>query len=125
MAESMLSKGVRMLPEQWKMCEQMSRELGYKNQSEFIRDSVEFYHEWKTRDSSEKFLTPAFESVVRGIVHDSENRTSRLLFKIAVELHLLSRLIYHDYGYTIEEVEALRREAIRLVSETNGSLSLD
>lgn len=35
-----------MLPEQWKMCEQMSRELGYKNQSEFIRDAVEFYHEW-------------------------------------------------------------------------------
>lgn len=125
MAEPMTTKGVRMRPEQWKLCDQMSKDLGYKSSSEFIREAVEFYSEWKTRSTSEKFLTPALESVVRAIVRDSESRTSRLLFKNAVELHLLTRLIYHDLRYTPEEVESLRAEAIRLVGETNGSLNLD
>ena len=58
-------------------------------------------------------------------MRDSENRTSRLLFKNAVELHLLTRLIYHDFRYKPEEVEALREEAVRLVGETNGSLNMD
>lgn len=121
----MTTKGVRMRPEQWKLCDQMSKDFGYKSPSVFIREAVEFYSEWKTRSTSEKFLTPALESVVRAIVRDSESRTSRLLFKNAVELHLLTRLIYHDLRYTPEEVESLRAEAIRLVGETNGSLNLD
>jgi Arc/MetJ-type ribon-helix-helix transcriptional regulator len=125
MAEPMITKGVRMRPEQWKLCEQMSKDFGYKSPSEFIREAVEFLTEWKTRSSSEKFLTPALESVVRATVRDSENRTSRLLFKNAVELHLLTRLIYHDFRYKPEEVEALREEAVRLVGETNGSLNMD
>ncbi len=125
MAENMQSKGVRMYPEQWKLCDEMCRDFGYKNPSEYIRNAVEFYAEWKKSKSPQKFLTPALESVLRGMIRDSENRVSRILFKNAVELHLLSRLIYHDYGYTSDEVATLRKEAVRLVGETNGSLQFD
>ena len=125
MSENLQSRGVRLRPDQWKLCEQMCKEFGYKNTNEFIRDAVDFFAGWKSRDTTEKFLTPALESVMRATVRDSEDRIARLLFKNAVELHLLTRLIYHDFNYKPEEVQAIRAEAIQLVKETNGSVNLD
>ena len=103
---------------------EMSKDHGYGSPSDFIRDAIEFYVEWTNRESSEKFLTPALESVVRGIVKDSEDRTCRLLFKMAVDLNLIMRIICTDYNYSESELKDLRRESVRIVSDTNGSIHL-
>ena len=125
MSENFESKGVRLRPEQWRLCTQMCQEFGYKNYSEFLREAIDFYADWKMRGTTEKVITPEIESIVRTIIGKTEDRISRLLFKNAVELHLLTRLIYHDFNYKPEEVQAIRNEAIRLVGDTNGSLNLD
>ena len=44
---------------------------------------------------------------------------------LAPEAPCGGRLIYHDFNYKPEEVQAVRNEAIRLVGDTNGSLNLD
>ena len=125
MSENFESKGVRLRPEQWLLCTQMCQEFGYKNYSEFLREAIDFYADWNMRGTTEKVITPEIESIVRTIIGKTEDRISRLLFKNAVELHLLTRLIYHDFNYKPEEVQAIRNEAIRLVGDTNGSLNLD
>ena len=125
MSENFESKGVRLRPEQWRLCTQMCQEFGYKNYSEFLREAIDFYADWKMRGTTEKVITPEIESIVRTIIGKTEDRILRLLFKNTVELHLLTRLIYHDFNYKPEEVQAVRNEAIRLVGETNGSLNLD
>ena len=124
MSENFESKGVRLRPEQWRLCTQMCQEFGYKNYSEFLREAIDFYADWKMRGTTEKVITPEIESIVRTIIGKTEDRISRLLFKNTVELHLLTRLIYHDFNYKPEEVQAVRNEAIRLVGDTNGSLNL-
>ena len=123
-SEKMPTKGIRMPEEQWEMCQEKSKELGYHNPSEFVRDAIDFYVEWTNRESSEKFLTPALESVVRGIVKDSEDRNARLLFTMAVDMNMLSHLVLQDYRYSDEELRELRRESVRIVSDTNGSIHL-
>ena len=125
MSENFESKGVRLRPEQRQLCTQMCQEFGYKNYSEFLREAIDFYADWKMRGTTEKVITPEIESIVRTIIGKTEDRISRLLFKNTVELHLLTRLIYHDFNYKPEEVQAVRNEAIRLVGDTNGSLNLD
>ena len=125
MSENFESKGVRHRPEQWRLCTQMCQEFGYKNYSEFLREAIDFYADWKMRGTTEKVITPEIESIVKTIIGKTEDRISRLLFKNTVELHLLTRLIYHDFNYKPEEVQAVRNEAIRLVGDTNGSLNLD
>ena len=125
MSENFESKGVRLRSEQWRLCTQMCQEFGYKNYSEFLREAIDFYADWKMRGTTEKVITPEIESIVKTIIGKTEDRISRLLFKNAVELHLLTRLIYHDFNYKPEEVQAVRNEAIRLVGDTNGSLNLD
>ena len=101
MSENFESKGVRLRPEQWRLCTQMCQEFGYKNYSEFLREVIDFYADWKMRGTTEKVITPEIESIVRTIIGKTEDRISRLLFKNTVELHLLTRLIYHDFNYKL------------------------
>ena len=58
-SEIMGSTGIRFSQEQLDRCDAKSRELGI-SRNEFVRDAVEFYMEWLSRESTEKFLTPAF-----------------------------------------------------------------
>ena len=110
--------------EQWEMCQEKAKDLGYHNPSEFVRDAIDFYVEWKKSKSAEKFLTPALESVVRGIVKDSEDRICRLLFKMAVDINLITRIIYSDFNYSEADLRRLRQESVRIVSDTNGTIHL-
>lgn len=120
----MPTRGIRMSDEFWNTCLETGKKLGYEHANDFVRDAIEFYIEWRSRDSSEKFLTPALESVVRGIIKDSEDRIARLLFKQAVDIDMLARLFYHDYNYTEADWKNLRRESVRTVSDTNGTIHL-
>ena len=52
---AMGSTGIRFTEEQLRRCDEKSTELGI-SRNEFIRDAVEFYLEWLSRESSEKFL---------------------------------------------------------------------
>ena len=123
-SEKMPTRGIRMPDEQWKMCQEMSEELGYRYPSDFIRDAIDFYVEWKKSKSAEKFLTPALESVVRGIVKDSEDRTARLLFKMVVDINLITRIICREFDYSESDLRRLRQESVRIVSDTNGTIHL-
>lgn len=116
------STGVRFTEEQLKRCDAKSDELGI-SRNEFIRDAVEFYLEWLSRESTEKFLTPAFESVISAKLRDTEDRLSRVLFKIAVEQNVLAQALIYDGKYTRASVEEVRKSAIESVKNTNGMLN--
>ena len=115
------STGIRFTAEQLKRCDEKSTELGI-SRNEFIREAVEFYLEWLSRESSEKFLTPAFESVISAKLRDAEERLSRILFKMAVEQNMLAQVLIYQGKYTKESVEEVRRRAIEALKETNGTI---
>ena len=122
--EKMPTRGIRMPDELWKTCIEMSKELGYGYPSDFIRDGIEFFIEWNKRKSSEKFLTPALESVMRGIVQDSDDRMGCLLYKLAVDMDMLVHLVMCDYRYSDEELQQIRQQCLRRVNDTNGRIHL-
>ena len=122
---AMGSTGIRFTEDQLRRCEEKSAELGI-SRNEFIRDAVDFYLEWLNIESTEKFLTPALESVFSAKLRDTEDRLSRILFKIAVEQNVLARIVLEDgeYKYPEEFVEKIRRHAVQHLKETNGMLNL-
>lgn len=122
--EKMPTRGIRMPNDLWNTCIEMSEELGYGYPSDFIRDAIEFFIEWNNRKSSERFLTPALESVMRGIVQDSDDRMGCLLYKLSVDMDMLSHLVMRDYNYSDEELHQIRQQAIRRVNDTNGRIHL-
>ena len=60
-----------------------------------------------------------------GIVETSENRMSRLLFKLAVELSMLMNLYAAQNDVGEDVLTKLRGKCIQDVKRTNGSLNLE
>ena len=124
MSEKMGTKNIRMTDEMISACEKYAAEYNAGNANAFVRDAIEFYIEWLNRESTEKFLTPALESVITGKLRDSENRISRMLFKLAVGQNFLA----HLYASTIDcdevFIKTLYADAKDEVRETNGSVSV-
>ena len=86
--KAMGSTGIRFTEDQLRRCEEKSAELGI-SRNEFIRDAVDFYLEWLNIESTDKFLTPALESVISAKLRDVEYRISQNLFRMAVEQNFL------------------------------------
>ena len=70
--ENMTAKSIRLTPTQWNECDKRAEELGLRSRNDFIRDAIDFYMEWLDKPSSQKFLTPALESVIGAKVRDKE-----------------------------------------------------
>ena len=121
------SRGVSLTRAQWDRCERISNQKGYGSRNAFIRDAVDFYCSWLEKEQSERFLTPALESVISAKIRDSEERINRNLFKIAVDISILSKIVLDSDGggYDEDYLDEMRRDSIREVSETNGAIRMD
>ena len=114
------STGIRFTDDQLRRCEEKSAELGI-SRNEFIRDAVDFYLEWLNIESTEKFLTPALESVISAKLRDVEYRISQNLFRMAVEQNVITQVLICDGKYSSETIYEFHENAVSMVGKTNGT----
>ena len=122
--EPMPSNGVRMPADMWAKCDEMTRKLGLESRNEYIRNAIEFYTEWNEMSHTQKFLTPALESVIGAKVRDSENRIARALYKMAVQQNALTHVLATAYNWSANELNELYLTAEDEASGWNGTLDL-
>ena len=120
--EKMTSRGVSLEDYKWELYSEKAKKHGFKTRNDFIRAGVEFYLQWLERGDSETFLTPALEQVITAKLRDSENRMSRMLFKIAVEQNFLAHILASTTELQDYQIRKLYQDAIDEVRETNGSI---
>jgi len=101
------------------------REDNCRSQSEFIENAILFYLGYLTADKPKSFLPSMFLSTMKGIVAESDNRTSGLLFKIAVELAILQNLIAATNEVDELTMTKLRGECIKEVKRTHGIFTME
>ena len=111
--------------EQWNTCDRLYKQLGLPSRNDFIRDAVDFYIAWQSRESVERVLTPALESVIGGKIRDTEERLARILFKLAVDQNLLARFLARYDGYDDDAIDEMRILSLNQVKRTNGTLDAD
>ena len=104
-SDAMPAKSIRLTSEQWESCDRLYRQLGLQSRNDFIRDAIDFYIAWQSRESVERYLTPALESVIGAKIRDTEERLARILFKLAVDQNLLARFLARYDGYDDDEYE--------------------
>ena len=121
------SSGVMLTQAQWERCDRLANEMECRSRNAFIRDAIDFYCSWLEKEQTERFLTPALESVISAKIRDSEERISRNLFKIAVDLAILSKIVLDrdGGGYDADYLDEMRQDSIREVSETNGAIRME
>ena len=115
------SRGVSLTPAQWARCDRLTEEYGKKSRNSFIREAVDFYCAWLEKEHMERFLLPSLESVMDSKIKDSEGRIRNVEFKMGVQIAMLTELLADHLGYSEEDMEQMRTDAIRHLKETNGS----
>lgn len=96
-----------------------------RSQNEFVEKALRFYCDYLTAQDCTEVLPSIYSSVLRGIVHDSENRICRLLFKLAVEQDMVMNVLAAGMEIPQEDLERLRGRCVRDVKSTNGNVTLD
>ena len=119
--QNLESRGVSLTPAQWERCDRLTDEYGKKSRNSFIREAVDFYCAWLEKEHMERFLLPSLESVIDAKIKDSEGRIRNVEFKMATQIAMLTELLADHLGYSEEDMEQMRDDAVRHLKETNGS----
>ena len=120
--QNLEARGVSLTPSQWERCDRLTERYGKKSRNLFIREAVDFYCAWLEKEHMERFLLPSLESVMDSKIKDSEGRIRNVEFKMGVQIAMLTELLADHLGYSEEDMEQMRADAIRHLKETNGSL---
>lgn len=115
---------LRMSPETQQLVREMYPRDNCRTQNEFIEKAIRFYSGYISGQDACEFLPAALTAAMRGTIHESENRTSHLLFKLAVELDMVMNVLAAGMEIPQEDLERLRGRCVRDVKSTNGSISL-
>ena len=93
-----------------------------KSQSEFIEKAILFYSGYISSEDNKMYLPQIITSTVKGIVDDSENRTARLLFKMAVEMAIMMNVTAANYDVDEQKIKEIRQRCVKEVKESNGAI---
>ena len=93
--------------------------------SEFFEKAVDFYVGYLSSNDNKEYLPSIVISTLKSIVAESENKQSRMLFKLAVEMAIMMNLMASEQELDGIELERLRGECVKEVKRLNGSFSFE
>ena len=114
-----------MYPDSLQKVGEIYRQDNCESKSEFIEKAVNFYIGYLTSEDNKSFLPSIVTSTLKSIVAESDNRTSRILFKIAVELAILQNIVAATNEIDDVSLKRLRGECVKEVMRLKGSLDFD
>ena len=112
-------------PETLEQVDEVYQKDDCRSRSEFIEKAVRFYLGYLSAGNDSSLLPNAFLSNMKSIVAESDNRQSRLLFKLSVEMAMMMNLLASMQDVDDVTLNRLRGECVKEVKRLNGSFSLD
>jgi len=112
-------------PQTLKKIEEIYKQDNCQSQSEFIEKAVTFYLGYLSANKNMNYFPKAISGVVDGIVSGSENRLARLMFKQAVVLAKLCKLLAIAYNFDESEYSKLHYECVEEVKRINGYIKIE
>ena len=107
------------------MAKKLYKEDNCKSQSEFIEKAIIFYAGYVSSNKNDVYPPNVITSSLKSIVKESDNRLTRVIFKIAVELAITMNLIASSQNVDKITLDRLRGECIKEVKRLNGTFSFD
>ena len=96
-----------------------------RSRNEFIEAAIRFYAEYLSLDDSRTIVPIHLQNAVKHAVDLAENRASKVLFKNAVAVQMLSELTLRLYEFTETELEDIEQKAFDEVRQYNGMLNME
>jgi hypothetical protein len=113
-------------PSTVKMMDEAFPPNNFKSRSEFIEKAIQFFCGYLSAANALDFLPTAITSAVSGAVQSSENRMARLLFKLAVEMSIMTTVVAANTT-DLDDVglKRLRGKCVEDVKKTIGAVNFD
>ena len=102
----------------------MMKELGFKSRNELYTAAVERFLADELLQGNASALSEKLARAVAELSEDNAKAISKGLFRYAVQLEMVMRMIATLSDIREEEVEDMRREAINNVRRTRGKVNL-
>lgn len=96
-----------------------------KSQSEFIEKAISFYIGYLDEERSVNYISPLITETVKATIAGTEQRLSRLLFKVAVELGKVSNMLAAVNDIDDETLRQLQSMCVNEVRKINGIISYE
>ena len=111
-------------PETLDKIKELYRGNDCSSKSEFIEKAVCFYIGYLTAEDKSNYLPNMFLSNMRAIAYESDNRVSRMLFKLAVEQAMMMNIMAANYDIEPGTLSRLRGSCVEEVKRLGGSFSM-
>ena len=123
MTEEKVKFQVRMSPDTDRKIKAAMPRANCRSQNEFMENAAQFYCDYLASEDVSEFLPPIILHALRGTIQCSENRISRLLFKLTVEISMMMHVLAMGLEVNTDQLDALRWQCVQEVKKTNGSIT--
>ena len=107
------------------MAEELYEGDNCASRSEFIEKAIMFYAGYLYAERARDYLPRIVTSTLKGIVDESDNRISRILFKLAVEQAITMNVVAATCSIGRDQLDKLRGMCVSQVKKTNGAYSFN
>ena len=105
--------------------DRMMKERGYRSRNEFYTAMINEISAEEIIDKQGDFLGEKFAKAMESYEEEISKTISKGLFRYAVHLEMIAKILADQYGYSEDEVEQIRREACRNVRRLRGKIPLE
>ena len=98
---------------------------GYHSRNEFFEMAAKNLIADSALKFSDDILSDKLAKAIENVSEDNAKAISKGLFRYAVQLEMMMRVIAKTNHFTDEELEDMRREAVNNVRRTRGKIKLE
>ena len=107
------------------MAEELYQKDNCTSRSEYIEKAIQFYSGYLYAQEASDYLPKIIISTLKGIVNESDNRISRILFKLAVEQAITMNVVAATCNISRDQIDKLRGTCVAQVKRSNGAYSFE
>lgn len=119
--------GLQVYPETMLLVDSLFKRDNCRSKSEFIEKAVRFYCGYilNKEEAAMEFIAPQIKTMTDGIIKSSEQRLSRAMFKIAVELGAVTHILAATNDIDDNTLFDLRNMCTDEVKRINGIINFE
>ena len=107
-----------------KNADKFLKDYGFKSRNEFYSCAVENLIADEILKDNSNVISDKLSKAIVNCSEDNARAISKGLFRYAVQLEMVMRLIAEQFDYREDEIEDMRKEAINNVRRTRGKVNL-
>lgn len=105
--------------------DEIIKEYGFKSRNEFFSYAIENYVTDEILKEKDGILNDKLARAVADLSENNAKAISKGLFRYAVQLEMVMRIIAQCYDTSEDEIKDMRREAINNVRRTRGKVHFE